>query len=126
MELNTGIERRFFERVSLGAVDCVVYYDNTEINAFIVDASENGCGLAIKGSGNDYSFAKDESLEICAIDGESCLRFKGSIVWSRKEEDGTIKVGLRIKTSPEYEKYVSEKKVERFLNAIRDKKSVAE
>lgn len=123
MELDTGMERRFFERVCLGAVDCVIYYGNAEINAVIVDVSENGCGLTVKRSSADHSFEKDESLEVCAIDGERCLRFKGDVVWSSREDDGMIKMGLRIKTSPEYEKYVSEKKVERFVKAIREKKA---
>lgn len=118
-------DKRFYKRINVN-VDCVTY-DNktgTEINGKVKNISEDGICLSFpKNSKINKYYRQNDVMDISFSDNYSLFGQKKHVIMSLSaqivyiiEKNECLLVGGNVKYKVEYEQYVSDKKLEQFLD----------
>ena len=115
MGINTGEERRAYDRVRLG-LECIVYANEKECTCTIKDISERGAGITVcdlsVGDMVELSFV-DSSDEFLNVYPMAHIVSKGTVV--RKSDND---VGITLFRSMELLDYVNNRQAAMFINRI--------
>ena len=109
-------DMRFAKRLSSDC-QCLVYVDNVEYKGRFVDISEEGVRIKIFGMENENNLKTGVVIKVVFIDAAMVTSIKVNVIW-RKAEDNVIIFGGSVINFSDFEKYVTEKKVNAFMEKI--------
>ena len=109
-------DMRFAKRLSSDC-QCLVYVNNVEYKGRFVDISEEGVRVKINGLDNDDNLKEGSLIKVVFIDAAVVTSIKVNIIWKKDEEGATVFGGSVINFG-DFEKYVTEKKVNAYMENI--------
>lgn len=115
-ERNYHNNRRLYMRIDVNS-ECVVFKDDVEMNAFIVDVSEDGMKISIRVPDMKVGLKVNDRMEVVGVDEDDVTCFCAEIVRVNEVGNNVI-LGARILNQRAIEPYVTKKKVDSFIEKL--------